>query len=221
MAAASGWSRRRLAGASLAAAGALLLGYAGTGYARAAIARDAARAAWDAAQARRAVDGVRTRVGAAAGRAGFARGAPVARLVVPRLAIDEVVVEGVGDDELRAGPGHLPGSALPGEAGNAVISAHRDRHFHALDELRAGDTVRTLGADGVAATWVVTGRRVVAKDAPALFVSRTPKLTLTTCWPVRYLGPAPDRLVVTAEPAPAGRGGNSSLRSGQDPPPGL
>jgi sortase A len=47
-------------------------------------------------------------------------------------------------------------------------------------------------------TWVVVARRVVRSDEPALFSTREPELTLTTCWPVRYLGPAPDRLVITA-----------------------
>jgi sortase A len=208
------WSSRRVAGAALVVGGALLLGYAATGYARGVVARDAARAAWDAAEARRAVAGVRARAGSGdGGRVDYALGAPVARLIIPRLGLDEVVVEGVGDDELRAGPGHLPGSALPGEAGNAVISAHRDRHFHSLDEIRAGDTVRTTAADGVIAAWIVTERRVVSKDAPALFASRSPRLTLTTCWPVRYLGPAPERLIVSAEPLTNGSGGA--------PPPGI
>lgn len=197
--AAARWPRRRLAGVALALSGALMLGYAATGYARGVLARDAARAAWDAAEARRAVLGVQSLTVGGDHRSTFALGAPVARLVIPRLGLDEIVVEGVGDDELRAGPGHVPGSAMPGEAGNAVISAHRDRHFHALDELRAGDTLRTTSGAGEA-VWVVTGRRVVDKDAPALFASRSARLTLTTCWPVRYLGPAPERLIVTAEP---------------------
>ena len=130
-----------------------------------------------------------------------ASGAPVARLIIPRLAMDEIVVEGVGERSLRVGPGHLTGSALPGEAGNAVVSAHRDRHFSRLDELEPGDSAITLAA-GHTVRWRVTARRVVERDAPALFTSREPRLTLTTCWPVRYLGPAPDRLVVTLEPAP-------------------
>lgn len=175
-----------------------MLGYAATGYARGVVARDAARAAWDAAEARRAVLGVQS-LTVGGERTTFALGAPVARLVIPRLGLDEIVVEGVGDDELRAGPGHVPGSALPGDSGNAVVSAHRDRHFHALDDLRVGDTLRTTSGDRET-SWLVTARRVVDKDAPALFASRTARLTLTTCWPVRYLGPAPERLIVTAEP---------------------
>ena len=121
----------------------------------------------------------------------------MARLLIPSLGMDEVVVEGVGESELAVGPGHLPGSAWPGDNGNAVISAHRDRHFHGLDALSVGDTVVTETLAG-RSTWVVVARRVVGRDEPALFAAREPELTLTTCWPVRYLGPAPDRLVITA-----------------------
>jgi sortase A len=129
-------------------------------------------------------------------------GAPVARLRIPRIRLDEIVVEGVGDDELSAGPGHLPGSALPGMSGNAVISAHRDRHFSRLDELQLGDTIRTE-TDQSSKAWVVVSRRIVGRDKPALFKANEPLLTLTTCWPVRYFGDAPDRLILSAKPVEA------------------
>ena len=119
------------------------------------------------------------------------------RMRIASIDLDEVVVEGVGDMELRAGPGHLPGSALPGEAGNAIIAGHRDRHFHRLDEVAVGDTIVTQTRHDQA-LWVVTETRVVDADAPALRSSREPRLTLVTCWPVRYLGPAPGRLLITA-----------------------
>ena len=183
----------------VALAGALLLGYAGVGYARAALARDRARAAWDAAEARRAVSAASALGPVTSGEPPVA-GAPVARLVIPRLALDEVVVEGVADDALLAGPGHYPGSALPGDSGNSVLSAHRDRHFRHLDALAVGDTAVTI-VGGRSVTWRVSGRRVVERDTPALFSSAAPRLTLTTCWPVRFLGPAPERLLVTLEPA--------------------
>ncbi|HUF29653.1 MAG TPA: class D sortase, partial [Gemmatimonadaceae bacterium] len=124
-------------------------------------------------------------------------GAPMARLMIPRLGLDEVVVEGVGDAELRAGPGHLPGSALPGEPGNAVISAHRDRHFRGLGELVVGDTVLTETLVG-RVQWIVTKRTIVRRGAPALFASAEPLLTLTTCWPIRVLGSAPERVLYEA-----------------------
>jgi sortase A len=190
----------RRSGAVLIASGVLLLAYAGAGWASGALARDRVRSEWEVAEARRAVAAA-----SALPLTGTARvevvGAPVARLVVPRLGLDEIVVEGVGERSLRAGPGHLPGSALPGEAGNAVLSAHRDRHFSRLDQLVVGDSAITI-AGARTVRWRVTARRVVDRESPALFASNGPRLTLTTCWPVRYLGPAPDRLIVTLEPAP-------------------
>ncbi|HEX5076871.1 MAG TPA: class D sortase [Gemmatimonadaceae bacterium] len=189
---------RRAGSTALIVCGALLLIGAATSVARGAMARDAARARWAEIEAARAVAGAKQSAGGAPWSE--ARGTPVARLVVPRLGVDEVVVEGVGDDELRAGPGHMMGSALPGDSGTSVISAHRDRHFHALGGIAAGDTVITESAVGTI-VWRVSRIRVVHADAPALDARTTPTLMLTTCWPIRYLGPAPDRLIVEAEPA--------------------
>jgi sortase A len=119
-------------------------------------------------------------------------------LEIPRLGLDEVVVEGVDEPSLRAGPGHMTGSALPGENGNAVISAHRDRHFKSLGKIVVGDTIFTDASEG-SRKWIVSRIRVVDADAPVLRTSTTPLLTLTTCWPVRYFGPAPERLIVEAK----------------------
>jgi sortase A len=187
---------RRRIGALLCLAGAALLLHAGATYARGALARSEARAAWERAEAKRAVRASRMiELGDASSV--VQRGAPIARLIMPSIGLDEIVVEGVGDDELNAGPGHLPGSALPGESGNAVISAHRDRHFSTLGELAVGDTVYTHTPSSRTA-WVVTKRRIVRAGAPALFASAEPTLTLTTCWPIRYFGTAPERLIVEA-----------------------
>jgi sortase A len=187
---------RRLAGGALVVAGAALLLGAGGTYARGAIAQDRLRAEWDAAQARRAVREVNRSLDARQDPV-LVAGAPVARLRIPRIGLDEIVVEGVADAQLNAGPGHLPKSAIPGDSGNAVVSAHRDRHFHSLDALAVGDTVITESLHG-AARWVIDRRHIVERGEPALFASREPRLTLTTCWPVRYVGPAPDRLILEA-----------------------
>mgnify|MGYP003577437328 FL=1 len=126
-----------------------------------------------------------------------APGVPVARLLIPHINLDEIVVEGVEYASLNAGPGHLPGSAFPGEPGNSVISAHRDRHFSRLGLVQVGDTILT--ESGARATrWVVLSKRVVDADTPALFRTDEATLTLTTCWPIRYFGPAPERLLLTA-----------------------
>ena len=189
---------RRRVSALLITVGALVLVGSGASVARGALARDAARTRWAELEAQRAATGARAMV---AGGTGWAAvpGAPVARLLIPRLGLDEVVVEGIGDDALRAGPGHMTGSALPGEPGNSVISAHRDRHFRPLGGLVVGDTVITESGTGPV-RWVVSRIRVVTADAPALLTTATPVLTLTTCWPIRYFGSAPDRLIAEAVP---------------------
>ena len=157
-----------------------------------------ARQSWDEAEARAVVALARRTSAAGHDSAPILNGAPVARLLIPRLGLDEIVLEGVDGDELNAGPGHLPGSAFPGERGNAVISAHRDRHFARLGEIHMGDTVVTeSGAHR--ARWIVIARRVIDADVPALFHTKDPTLTLTTCWPIRYTGSAPERLLVTAK----------------------
>jgi sortase A len=186
---------RRAVGATLTAAGVGLLLFAGATQLRAALARDRARSAWAAEEAR-ATARIARGLGSVSGRI-EARGAPIGRLWIPVIGLDEVIVEGVGDRELNAGPGHLPGSALPGERGNAVISAHRDRHFSALGGVALGDTIVTRTRHE-RTVWQVIDRRIVAAGAPALHSTSEPTLTLTTCWPVRFLGPAPDRLLITA-----------------------
>ena len=190
---------RRAAGFVLFVVGGFLLAYACGRYAAGWYGAEQAREAWDRNEARAAVEHA-INLARETGQPGpLAEGAPVARLVIDRIGLDAIVLEGVDGDELNAGPGHLPGSALPGESGNAIISAHRDRHFDHLDEVQVGDTIRTESGD-LATRWIVVARRVIEKEQPALFATREPTLTLTTCWPIRFIGPAPERLIVTARP---------------------
>jgi len=180
--------------------GGALVAFAGGRYALGAWQGQSARRAWDEAEARAVVALARSSAGVDIRNAvQILPGSAVARLIIPRLGIDEIVLEGVDGNALNAGPGHLPGSAFPGERGNSVISAHRDRHFARLGAIDVGDTVVTeSGAHND--RWVVISKRVIAADAPALFHTSDATLTLTTCWPIRYFGSAPDRLLVTAKP---------------------
>jgi sortase A len=198
---------RKIAGQSLIAVGALLLSFSGARYAHGALRQDAARRAWEAAQAQSAFAVASAGLDAAGLGAPWAIGSPVARLVIPVLGLDEIVIEGVGDEELNAGPGHLPGSVFPGERGNSVLSAHRDRHFSSLGSLQVGDEITTETAGHRRTKWIVIARRVIRSGDPALFATPDPTLTLTTCWPIRFVGPAPERLVITAKPV--GWGGGS------------
>ena len=132
----------------------------------------------------------------------------VARLAIPRLDADLAVFEGVSDDVLRRGPGHLPGTALPegpAASGNCVIAGHRDSFFHGIGRLRPGDRValRTVGGETV---YRIRGRRIVGPAETSVAASsKEPLLTLITCYPLDWIGPAPYRLVLVAEPiAPSG-----------------
>jgi sortase A len=194
-------TRRRI-GFALLMAGGVMTTLAGSRYATGAAAQDRARREWDAMTARAAFEQVVAAV-APSGAVTVRHGAPVARLQIPRIELDEIVLEGIDDEAMNGGPGHYPGSPLPGRAGNSIISAHRDRHFRNLGRIAVGDTILTQS--GTSTTrWVVVKRQVVDKDRPVLFPAKSATLTLTTCWPIRYFGTAPDRLILTA--VPIGRG---------------
>jgi len=190
---------RKLIGLCFFLGGGFLLSFVGGSYAVGIARADEARQEWDAGEAHRAV--ARARAAAAGRRPQSAPtgGAAVARLVIPRIDLDEIVLEGVDNEQLNAGPGHLPGSVLPGARGNSVVSAHRDRHFSHFDALTVGDTLLTDSPIG-RTKWVIVSQRVVDKDARALFARSDTTLTLTTCWPIRFLGAAPSRLIITAKP---------------------
>lgn len=199
---------QRLVGYSLVFGGMAILAFASVRVAHGSWRQQEARRAWEEAEARAVVALARGATDTEEFPAGAVLpGAPVARLLIPRLGMDEIVIEGVDDDALNTGPGHLPGSAIPGAPGNAIISAHRDRHFARLGEIRVGDTVVTESRMH-RRRWVVVSKRVVLANAPALFRTSGPTLTLTTCWPIRYVGTAPERLLVSAKPIDALKSGS-------------
>jgi len=125
-------------------------------------------------------------------------GNALVRLTIAKINLDAVIVEGTSRKSLKLGPGHMEDSAVPGSSGNSVIVAHRDTFFRHLDELREGDGIY-LHRQGEVYRFEVTGRRVVEPaDLSALRQSPSAQLTLITCYPTHYIGPAPKRLVVVA-----------------------
>lgn len=118
------------------------------------------------------------------------------RLAIPSIKLDAVVVEGVNRMDLLMGPGHLPNTPEPGQTGNSVISAHRDTFFRHIHELKPGDYILVQRA-GRQFRYQVTGKKVIEPDDLAV-IQPTPdaQLTLLTCYPTYYIGPAPQRLVV-------------------------
>jgi sortase A len=71
-------------------------------------------------------------------------GDPIAQIKIPKIGVDHVVVEGVGLDQLKRGPGHYQETPLPGQAGNSAIAGHRTTYgapFHNVDKLEVGDQI--------------------------------------------------------------------------------
>jgi sortase A len=114
------------------------------------------------------------------------------------------IVEGVGLDVLRRGPGHYPKTDLPGQAGNFAVAGHRSTYgapFFHLDQLRPGDEVRVTDRSGTPYVYRVVEQRVVAPTDLSVLADDPlgggrPTLTLTTCNP-RFSNR--ERLIVFAE----------------------
>jgi sortase A len=126
--------------------------------------------------------------------------APVARLLAPAQDVDLLVLAGATGRTLAFGPGHHDGSALPGEPGNTVLSAHRDTHFRFLRALAVGDALIVELPAGQRYRYRV--RELEIADQHDLRLPRMPAeqtLTLVTCWPFDAVDPrGPLRYVVVA-----------------------
>jgi len=129
----------------------------------------------------------------------------VARLEIPRMNLNRIVVEGATADALTKGPGHFPETPLPGQLGNAAIAGHRTTHLHPffdIDKLQPGDEIVVTTLNG-RYTYSVTGTEVVGPDDYNLVIPTTDvtkaTLTLVSCTP-RYS--ASNRIVVHSELVP-------------------
>lgn len=128
------------------------------------------------------------------------RGDVVGALKIPRLDVTIGVIEGDDAATLSVAAGHLPDTPLPWAGGNSALAGHRDTVFRALQDLRVGDELwlETL-AHGTLRYRVRDMRVVEPDDLSVLAPSVQPQLTLITCHPFTYIGPAPRRFVVRAE----------------------
>jgi sortase A len=128
-----------------------------------------------------------------------ATGEIFATLTIPALGQSFPVIEGTGTNELKRGVGHLVQTAMPGEADNCIISGHRDTVFTRLGELKKGDLLVVESATGTY-TYKISRIRIVHKDDRTVVVPTDHAvLTVSTCYPFRYVGSAPDRYVLIAD----------------------
>ena len=129
-------------------------------------------------------------------------GEPVARIIIPRINVNQIVIEGTDRDDLRKGPGHYAESPFPGQEGNAAIAGHRTTYgapFGNLDQLEDKDMIIVDTAQG-RFTYRVYEPVLVVEPTNLTVLQPDPNrdatLTLTTCNP-KYS--AAQRLVVKAE----------------------
>jgi sortase A len=123
----------------------------------------------------------------------------IGTMEIPRLGLVHRIYDGVTLHNIDLGPSHWPGSAVPGQPGNAVFAGHRVSHDHPfrhLDQLVAGDRV-VFVVNGVRSTYRVTGDLVVSpSDTWIAHPTPTPTATLYACHPP---GSATQRFVVRLE----------------------
>jgi sortase A len=143
-----------------------------------------------------------------------AEGKPVGEIRIPKIGINQVVVEGTATQDLRKGPGHYIGTPLPGEAGNSAIAGHRTTYghpFYNLNELVKGDKIVLTTFQGIFVYDTVRTQVVSPSDGTVLKNAFGTYLTLTTCNP-RFS--ASTRLVVFAQLAHSQLFPNSGLGNG-------
>jgi sortase A len=130
---------------------------------------------------------------------------PVARLRIPGLAYDEIVLEGATPRTLAFGPAHLLSGSHFGETGNLMIAGHRTSWFRPLEKISDGDEINVEWFDAEGGLrkrmYVVEQIRVVeARDATLISQSTEDVLTLITCYPFGARPDSPQRFIVRAVP---------------------
>ena len=123
--------------------------------------------------------------------------APVARLAVPRLGAQRIVLDTGSGQAMAFGPALVAGELGPGTAGTRVIAAHRDTHFRFLEQVRVGDIVSLRDIDDNNHRYRVTGTQVVRWDEFAV-ARGGHRLALATCYPFGAATSGPLRYVVHA-----------------------
>jgi sortase A len=133
--------------------------------------------------------------------ANIKNGSALARLEIARIGRNDIVVAGVRTSDLKRGPGHFPGTPLPGQLGNSAIAGHRTTYgapFFDVDDLQPGDEIIATTLSG-RFTYQVTEQRIVASNEYWVVATTDPTkatLTLISCDP-KYT--AQKRIVIFSE----------------------
>ena len=157
-------------------------------------------------EARRSFDRLRLQPATPLVPGAAASGGLMGRLEIPRLELSVVVGEGTDGATLRRAAGHIAGTALPGRSGNVGIAGHRDTLFRPLRNIRQDDVILLTTIEGEYRYRVMSMEIVSPSDVAILNSDGNEALTLVTCYPFYFVGPAPDRFIVRAERVTRKRG---------------
>jgi len=126
----------------------------------------------------------------------------IGRIEIARLGVSVVIIEGTDKPTLRRAAGHIAGTAMPGQRGNVGIAGHRDTFFRPLRNVQRNDIV-TLTTPGADYRYRVVSIKIVRpSEVAVLNPDGNEILTLVTCYPFYFVGPAPNRFIVRAERVP-------------------
>jgi sortase A len=123
---------------------------------------------------------------------------PLAVLRIPRIHVEVPVFEGTAEVTLNRGVGHIDETAAPGTNGNSGIAGHRDGFFRGLKDVDLGDAIELETLQGkqiyrIERTWIVN-----PEDVSVLDPTSVQSITLVTCYPLYFVGSAPERYIVRA-----------------------
>jgi sortase A len=125
-------------------------------------------------------------------------GSAIGELRIPRLGLTAIVAQGDSAPILDRAVGHIADTAMPGEPGNVVLAGHRDTFFRPMKRVQIGDAITLKTSRGEFHYFVESTAVVAPTDVQVLQPTAEPTLTLITCFPFAYVGPAPDRFIVRA-----------------------
>ena len=142
--------------------------------------------------------------GASAGTVGIAaqQDPALGRIEIGTIGLTAMILEGADARTLRRAVGHIPGTALPGQQGNVVITGHRDTFFRPLRNIQMDDEITLTTLNGSYRYRVDSTEIVEPEDTRVLGDSDDAALTLVTCYPFYFVGPAPKRFIVHAHMIP-------------------
>jgi sortase A len=125
-------------------------------------------------------------------------GSPLGRIEIRSIGLAAMIMEGIDGKTLRLAVGHIPGTPLPGQRGNVGLVAHRDTFFRGLRNIHKDDDITLTTLHGSDRYRVDSTQVVEPEDTKVLDATAEDFLTMVTCYPFYFVGPAPKRFIVRA-----------------------